>query len=103
MPWGCWRPRSRQTPLEARSWAKIDHPFLSTDPASQAFGPGHNGFFKSPNGQEDWIIYHANPASGEGCGNLRSPRIQKFAWNALGRPHFGAPVPLGTPQEKPAQ
>ncbi len=90
-------------PLDAKSWTKIDHPFLSTDPASQAFGPGHNGFFQSPNGQEDWIIYHANPAAGEGCGGFRSPRIQRFTWDALGRPDFGSPVPLGQPQQKPAQ
>jgi len=90
-------------PLDSKSWTKINHPFLSTDPNSDAFGPGHNGFFKSPNGQQDWIIYHANPAPGEGCGNLRSPRIQRFTWNELGRPHFGKPVPLGQPLEKPAQ
>jgi len=90
-------------PLEARSWTKIDHPFLSTDAGAEAFGPGHNGFFKSPNGQEDWIIYHANPAPGGGCGNARSPRIQRFTWNELGRPHFGRPVPLGQALEKPAE
>ena len=90
-------------PLDAHSWAKIDHPFLSTDPGAEAFGTGHNGFFKSPNGQEDWIIYHANPAPGEGCSNTRSPRIQRFTWNELGRPHFGRPGPLHRPLEKPAQ
>jgi len=24
------------------------------------YGPGHNGFFKSPDGTEDWIVYQAN-------------------------------------------
>jgi GH43 family beta-xylosidase len=90
-------------PLDAKSWTKIDHPFLSTDPSSEAFGPGHNGFFKSPNGKEDWIIYHANPAAGEGCGNFRSPRIQRFIWDELGRPYFGNPVNLHQPLKKPAQ
>lgn len=109
---GCWtdfytlgvlEANREANPLDAKSWSKINHPFLSTDAGSEAFGPGHNGFFKSPNGQEDWIIYHANPAAGEGCGNMRSPRIQRFTWNELGRPHFGKPVPLGKPLEKPAQ
>jgi GH43 family beta-xylosidase len=90
-------------PLEAKSWSKIDHPFLSTDPSSGAFGPGHNGFFKSPNGQEDWIIYHANPESEDGCNNFRSPRIQRFTWNPDGTPNFGPPAPLGQPLEKPAR
>jgi GH43 family beta-xylosidase len=89
-------------PLDAKNWTKIDHPFLSTDPDSDAFGPGHNGFFKSPNGREDWIIYHANPAAGEGCGSFRSPRIQRFTWNELGRPNFGKPMTLNQPMEKPA-
>ena len=90
-------------PLNKKSWTKLDHSFFSTDPAAEAFGPGHNGFFQSPDGHEDWIIYHANPAPGEGCTNLRSPRIQRFTWDTLGRPDFGAPVPLGQPLEKPAQ
>ena len=51
-------------PLDAASWTKLDHPFLSTDAAAEAFSPGHNGFFKSPDGKEDWVIYHANPAAG---------------------------------------
>jgi GH43 family beta-xylosidase len=90
-------------PLVAKSWTKIDHPLLQSDPASEAFGTGHNGFFKSPNGREDWIIYHANPAPGEGCENLRSPRIQRFTWDKAGEPEFGKPAPLGQPMQKPAQ
>ena len=89
--------------LDAGSWTKIDHPFLSTDPEAHAFGPGHNGFFTSPDGTQNWIIYHANPGPNEGCGNLRSPRIQPFTWNTDGTPHFGKPVPIGQPLQKPAR
>jgi GH43 family beta-xylosidase len=88
--------------LDPLSWTKIEHPFLSTDPQAQAFSPGHNGFFQSPNGKEDWIIYHANPQPGQGCGDHRSPRIQRFTWNPDGTPNFGKPVPLSQPQLKPA-
>ena len=89
--------------LDQRSWTKLDHPVLSTDPGAGAFGPGHNGFFKSPDGKEDWIIYHANPEPGQGCGYFRSPRIQRFTWNADGKPNFGRPAPLGQPMKKPAR
>jgi GH43 family beta-xylosidase len=89
--------------LNEKSWTKLDHPFLSTDPSAGAFGPGHNGFFKSPNGREDWIIYHANPEPGQGCGEFRSPRIQRFTWDADGMPNFGRPVPVGQPLQKPAR
>jgi GH43 family beta-xylosidase len=89
--------------LDAQNWQKIDHPFLSTDPKAGAFGPGHNGFFKSPDGKQDWIIYHANPKAGQGCGNFRSPRIQRFTWNGDGTPNFGTPASLDETLKKPAR
>ena len=89
--------------LDAKSWTKIDHPFLSTDAQAGAFGPGHNGFFQSPDGKQDWIIYHANPKPHQGCRNFRSPRIQRFTWNADGTPDFGTPAPLDQALEKPIQ
>ena len=88
--------------LDAGSWTKIDHSLLSTDPKAGVFGPGHNGFFKSPDGKQNWIIYHANPAPHQGCGNFRSPRIQPFTWNPDGTPNFGTPAPLDQPLKKPA-
>ena len=88
--------------LDAGSWTKIDHSLLSTDPKAGVFGPGHNGFFKSPDGKQNWIIYHANPAPHQGCGNFRSPRIQPFTWSPDGTPNFGTPAPLDQPLKKPA-
>jgi GH43 family beta-xylosidase len=89
--------------LNAKSWKKFDHPVFKQDPKAGVFGPGHNGFFKSPDGKEDWIIYHANPMSEAGCGGARSPRIQKFTWNADGTPDFGKPVSTNTPLAKPSR
>ncbi len=109
---GCWtdfytlgalQADSAANLLDAKSWTKIDHPFLSTDPQAHAFGPGHNGFFQSPDGTQDWIIYHANPEAQQGCSNFRSPRIQRFSWNADGTPNFGTPVPIHQPIEKPSR
>lgn len=87
--------------LKAKSWKKLPGPLLSTDAGAHAFGPGHNGFFKSPDGKQDWIIYHANPEPHQGCGGQRSPRIQPFTWNADGTPNFGKPVPLEQQLPKP--
>jgi GH43 family beta-xylosidase len=89
--------------LKAESWHKFDHPFLSTDATAHAFSPGHNGFFRSPDGRQNWIIYHANPEGGQGCGNNRSPRMQPFTWNADGTPNFGKPVPIHQPLPKPSR
>lgn len=46
-------------PLNPSNWAKTATPIFSMSAASNAYGPGHNGFFKSPDGTEDWIVYHA--------------------------------------------
>lgn len=108
---GCWTDRYElgevQTTagadlMDAKSWRKLDHPVFVEDPAHHAFGPGHNGFFRSPDGTEEWIVYHANPAAHEGCGNLRSPRAQRFVWNPDGSPRFGVPVDTGVPLAKPS-
>ncbi len=87
--------------LDAASWSKYEHPFFTQDRAAGVFGPGHNGFFKSLDGKQDWIIYHANSATNQGCGEHRSPRIQRFTWNADGTPHFGRPVATTEELEKP--
>ena len=81
--------------LDAASWRKSDQPKFRQNPSGGAFGTGHNGFFKSPDGKEDWIIFHANPGPNQGCGDRRSPRAQPFTWKTDGTPDFGRPVPLG--------
>jgi len=89
-------------PLVPADWIKSTTPVFSKNATSKAYGPGHNGFFKSPDGTEDWIIYHANATSGAGCGATRSPRIQKFTWNADGSPNFGTPVEINTNITRPS-
>jgi len=88
--------------LDPASWTKFDHPFFKQSPANYVFGPGHNGFFQSLDGKQDWIIYHANPSPNQGCGDHRSPRIQPFTWNSDGTPDLGTPVSTETDLEKPS-
>ena len=108
---GCWTDSYELGVLEAsttanlldrNSWKKFDHPFFKQDPKAGVYGPGHNGFFKSPDGKQDWLIYHANSGPGQGCSAARSPRIQPFTWNADGTPDFGTPVPPGRLLDKPS-
>jgi GH43 family beta-xylosidase len=108
---GCWTDdytlgmmslREGGNPMNPADWTKHPTPVLSKKPENGAFGPGHNGFFKSPDGTEDWIIYHANSVTGQGCGGERNTRIQKFTWNADGTPNFGEPAPINTPLQKPS-
>jgi GH43 family beta-xylosidase len=55
---------------------------------------------KSPDGTEDWIIYHAAKHSGAGWD--RNLRAQKFTWQADGSPDFGTPVSAGVPLTVPS-
>ena len=41
--------------------------------------PGHNSVVKSPDGKEDWIVYHAAKYSGAGWD--RTLRLQKLEWD----------------------
>ncbi len=81
--------------LDARKWKKFRKPVFSASPENGVYAPGHNGFFKSPDGKEDWIIYHANPGPDDGCGEKRAPHMQKFTWTKNGFPDFGKPVGKG--------
>jgi GH43 family beta-xylosidase len=89
-------------PLLSSSWTKSPNPVFQRSNANGVYGPGHNGFFKSPDGTEDWIVYHANSSAGGGCDMNRSTRAQKFTWNADGTPNFGTPVALNTPVQVPS-
>jgi len=73
--------------MNPQSWLKKQQPvFVHTDKVS---GPGHCSFVKSPDGKEDWIVYHAHIAKGK---RERDIRIQPFTWNTAGDPNFGEPI-----------
>ena len=81
--------------MDPASWHKSPTPVFWLSPASHAYGPGHNSFFQSSDGKEDWILYHANSEPQQGCGNHRAPRAQSFTWQPDGMPDFGRPVGVG--------
>jgi GH43 family beta-xylosidase len=108
---GCWTDdyclgmltlKSKCDPLAPSSWVKSPAPVFSQKPENNVFGPGHNSFFKSPDGKEDWILYHANPKPGQGCGRFRSPRAQMIKWNRNGTPDFGEPVSINKTMPLPS-
>lgn len=88
--------------LNRKNWKKHPKPVFSQVPAESIYAPGHNSFFKSPDGKEDWILYHANPTATDGCGVKRAPHMQKISWNKDGTPNLGKPsrkpmkLPSGT-------
>jgi GH43 family beta-xylosidase len=85
-------------PLKPGDWKKQSKPAFSSSP--RTFGVGHNSFVKSPDGTEDWLVYHAKFDRREGW--RRVVFTQRFTWAADGLPTFGEPVAAGQPLALPA-
>ncbi|KAF2673999.1 Arabinanase/levansucrase/invertase [Microthyrium microscopicum] len=78
-------------PLQLSSWVKNNASCVfEQNPEESAYGVGHASFVKSPDGAEDWIVYHGmkDPINGW---SARTIRAQKFAWNTDGTPAFPKP------------
>ncbi|MBC6999840.1 glycoside hydrolase family 43 protein [Cytophaga sp. FL35] len=108
---GCWTPyyalglltmNKNDDPMEKSSWSKSEDPIFQQAKEKSVFGTGHNSFFKSPDGTEDWILYHANDTPVDGCGNKRSPRAQKISWSSDNMPILGEPIETSEKLVKPS-
>src|SRR5206468_1914939 len=88
--------------LDPAAWKKSPIPVFWQSPKAGAYGPGHSSFFRSPDGTEDWFLYHANTEPSRGRGNRRSPRAQRFTWKTDGTPDFGRPIAVGVPAARPS-
>jgi GH43 family beta-xylosidase len=85
--------------LDASVWTKSPEPVLRSDPQTGQFGPGHNSFTTTPDGETDILVYHARNyerIEGEPLRNPdRATRAQVIRWRADGSPDFGPPVADG--------
>lgn len=89
--------------MNPASWKKSPVPVFEKCMENGAYGPGHNSFTTSPDGTEDWIVYHliTDPFDGR-RDRERHTCLQKFTWNEDGTPNFGKPVKPGTPIDVPS-
>jgi GH43 family beta-xylosidase len=76
--------------LSAASWTKAPQPVFQG--ANNVVGVGHASFVKSPDGSENWIVYHAHKRPVPPSGEIRDVRMQPFTFFADGTPNFGAPI-----------
>ncbi|KAJ4303318.1 hypothetical protein N0V90_002211 [Kalmusia sp. IMI 367209] len=55
-------------PMNPADWRKHAYPVFYQNPEEDAYGVGHASFVKSPDGSEDWIVYHGmrDPVEGGG-------------------------------------
>lgn len=90
--------------LDPKSWLKSDKPVFKQSPENGVYGSGHNSFFKSPDGTEDYILYHARNTEVDppGKGDTRSPRAQKIEWDEKDYPIMGVPFPISKKLRKPS-
>ncbi|MBY0010993.1 family 43 glycosylhydrolase [Paenibacillus typhae] len=84
--------------LNPASWNKRSQPVFSS--GNGLYGPGHHSFAKSPDGREDWIMYHVAKYSGAGWN--REVRMQPFSWNADNTPALGIPADPNLPVTLPS-
>ena len=75
-------------PLDPESWSKKETSVFES--ANGVYAPGHCSFTVSPDGTENWIVYHT--AKAQFSGWEREVHIQSFTWNADGSPNFGQPL-----------
>ena len=87
--------------LAPTSWRQTAAPAFTSAPEHHVWSPGHCFFFRSPDGKEDWLVYHAKSVDTYTY-RERSARAQPFTWNPDGTPDFGAPVPLDLPMPPPS-
>ncbi|PPR05418.1 hypothetical protein CVT24_008032 [Panaeolus cyanescens] len=78
--------------------------------ANGLYGTAHNGFFKSPDGKETWVVYHASATNPAKCDGSRITMAQNFfshssiadlyppffweifsSFGTTGAPSFGSP------------
>ncbi|MGV3618854.1 MAG: family 43 glycosylhydrolase [Fimbriimonas sp.] len=77
------------------SWRQHPGPVFRRSDENRVYGPGHNSFFRSPDGKEDWIVYHAKVGTAVTYAD-RTTRAQKFTWRRDGTPDFGIPLAIDT-------
>jgi GH43 family beta-xylosidase len=92
---------STADPLVPGNWTQHAGPVFSRADDQGVLGPGHHAFFTSPDGTEDWMVYHAKTTSAYTYTD-RTTRAQRITWNADGSPNLGVPLALGATQTLPA-
>jgi GH43 family beta-xylosidase len=109
---GCWTPDyalgmlsadAGGDPLAAGSWRKSPTPVFAPTAETGLYGTGHNGFFRSPDGTQTWLVYHAVTDPAGSCGSDREVYAQPITFAPDGTPDLGTPsagavpLPAGDP------
>jgi GH43 family beta-xylosidase len=90
-------------PMQPTSWTQQAGAVFARADAAGVWGPGSSAFFRSPDGTEDWIAFHAKNTS-QYTYDFRTTRAQSITWSGdtpvLGSPHAAGDtldLPSGDP------
>lgn len=89
--------------LNPASWTKTPQPVFCkhVGDLGSVYTTGHCSFVRSPDGREDWMVYHGKDTN-DGGWRWRSVRAQRIGWNGDDTPNLGTPIPAGVPMTGPS-
>ena len=77
--------------LNASAWKMASARPVIVGNGGDDTGPGHSGWFASPDGKETWVVYHGSAVGERG----RSSRAMRVTFDTQGVPTFAQPPPVG--------
>lgn len=93
-------------PLDPSAWEKHPEPLLTPHVGKDGaiYTTGHNGFTRSPDGTEHWLLFHAKDWEDTRLSGFagRRTHIQPFTFDDEGIPVFGHAIPAGVPLASPS-
>ncbi|MEO0599819.1 MAG: family 43 glycosylhydrolase [Myxococcota bacterium] len=72
------------SPLDPSAWTRRTDPWLLSAPSQGTWALGQPGFVTSPDGVEDWLVYHAAESTLQGCGADRALHLNRVVWTSDG-------------------
>ena len=88
--------------MDAAVWTQHPAPVFARNDKAKVYGVGHHCFFKSPDGTEDWMAYHAKKTR-RWTFTDRVPCAKRIEWNADGTPNLGTPPAFGEELDEPSE
>ena len=85
--------------MMAASWKHFSTEPVIVGNGRDCTGPGHNGWFSSPDGTETWLVYHGTAVGERG----RSSRAMRIPFNSSGWPVIPKPPPITEKLREPSE
>merc|ERR1712203_696189 len=84
--------------MDTSSWHHFSQEPVIVDNGGDDTGPGHNGWFSSPDGSQTWIVYHGTAVNETG----RSSRVMQIPFDGDGNPMISEPPSIDKALREPS-